>query len=204
MGSPLDLFAEAGAATVHEAQGRRGAMDSAITPLSPAVRMCGRAYPVDAAPADNLAVQIALTRAAPGDVLVVDAKGYVEAGAWGDILALAAQVRGLAGLVIDGSVRDSQEIVAMGFPVFSRGVCIKGTTKLNAGRQAEPVTCGGVVVRAGDVVVGDADGVVVVPADDVERVAEAVVARLRKEETYRERLRAGENLLDVLGRGGPT
>jgi len=168
----IDRLKTYGAATVHEALDRIGAMDAAIKPLDPSIRVAGPALTVDCAPADNLAIQYAVTIARPGDVLVVDAKSFTEAGPWGDVLSLYAQQVGLAGLVIDGSVRDSQAIVDMGFPVFSRGVSIKGTGKFQPGEVNTPICCAGVSVQPGDLIVGDADGVVVVPVTDLERAVE--------------------------------
>lgn len=189
----------AGAATVHEALGRVGAMDAALAPLDPGMRMAGRALTVDAAPGDNLMIQYAVSIAKPGDVLVVDAKAFIEAGAWGDMLSLYSQQQGVAGLVIDGSVRDIQDIIAMGFPVFSRGVSIKGTGKYVPGTVNEPIRCAGATVHPGDIVVGDADGVTVVPAADLHRAVELSEAREAKEETMRGEILQGASLVDLLG-----
>ena len=134
----LDAFRRLGAATVHEAQGRTGALDSAITPLDPTSLLAGTALTVDCRPGDNLAIQHAVTIAQPGDVLVVDAKGYAEGGAWGDLLTLAAQRAGIAGLVIDGSARDSRSIIDMGFPVFSRVSASKVPTRISPARSVAP------------------------------------------------------------------
>src|SRR5690606_18793986 len=152
------------AATVHEAQGQKGALSSAIKPLDPAMRLAGPALTVNCRPDDNLAIHYALTIARPGDVIVVDAKGFVEAGAWGDVMTLMARKKGVAGLVIDGSVRDANAIVEMGFPVFSRGISIKGTAKNQPGAVDVPIVCGGVGINPGDVVLGDRDGLVVIEA----------------------------------------
>lgn len=190
---------ELGAATVHEALGRIGAMDSAIKPLDPQMRVAGRALTVDSAPGDNLMIQYAVSIARPGDVLVVDAKGFTEAGTWGDVLSLYAQQVGLAGLVVNGGVRDSQEIISMGFPVFSRSVSIKGTGKYHPGGVKVPVLCAGVTVQPGDIVVGDADGIVVVPAQDLRRAVELSEAREVKEQAMRSQLRDGASLVDLMG-----
>lgn len=190
---------EFGAATVHEALGRIGAMHSSIKPLDPSMRVAGRALTVDCTPLDNLAIQYAVTIARPGDVLVVDAKAFVESGPWGDVLSLYAQQQGIAGLVIDGSVRDSRDIVEMGFPVFSRGVCIEGTYKYQPGAVDVPITCGGAIVNPGDIIIGDADGVVVVPQSDLDRAVELSAERVRKEDELREQLRGGAALADLLG-----
>lgn len=197
--SALDRLREHGAATVHEALGRIGAMDPALKPLDPSMRVAGRALTVDCPPGDNLAVQYATSIAQPGDVLVVDAKAFCDAGPWGDILTQYAQRRGVAGLVIDGAVRDSRDIVDLGFPTFSRAVCIKGTDKFNPGRVNVPVTCGGVLVTPGDVVVGDADGLTVVPADRVSEAVRLADAREQKEAEFRAALDRGESLLDLMG-----
>ena len=140
-GSPSDdllaALRDLGAATVHEAQGGRGAVCSAIKPIDRHSRLAGRALTVDAAPADNLVIHLALQQARSGDVLVIDAKGYLEAGPWGDVLTEAAMVRGVAGLVIDGAVRDAASIEAMKFPVFCRGLSIKGTGKNQPGKVGQ-------------------------------------------------------------------
>lgn len=195
----MDKFAEVGTATIHEAQGQIGAMDNAIKPIDPTRRLIGRALTVDTRPADNLMIHYALTKAQSGDVLVVDAKGFTEAGPWGDILTLAAQKVGLSGLVIDGMVRDADVIVELGFPVFCRGLSIKGTNKVQPGRVNEAVLCGGVTVNPGDVVVGDRDGVVVVSAERAEEVLAASEAREAKEEAMRADLNAGKTTVELLG-----
>ncbi|WP_030326428.1 4-carboxy-4-hydroxy-2-oxoadipate aldolase/oxaloacetate decarboxylase [Streptomyces sp. NRRL B-3229] len=194
-----DKFMQFGSATVHEAQGGTGALDSAIKPLDASMVVAGPALTVDCRPADNLAIQHAVTLARPGDVLVVDAKAFLEAGPWGDVLTLYAQQAGIAGLVIDGCVRDSRAIVGMGFPVFCRGISIKGTGKFQPGSVNTAVTCGGIVIRPGDVVVGDADGVVVVPAQDAARVVELSEAREEKEEQFRTELLKGKSLVELMG-----
>lgn len=198
----LATFAAFGAATVHEAQGATGALDSAIKPLAPDMVLAGPALTVGTRPGDNLALHYAMTVARPGDVLVVDAKGFVEAGPWGDVLTFYAQQVGIAGLVIDGSVRDSRGIVALGFPVFSRGVCVKGTGKHQPGTVNRPIVCGGVSIVPGDLVVADADGVVVVPAADVDRVQGLCEQRERTEDGFRAALRDGTSLADLLGLRG--
>jgi 4-hydroxy-4-methyl-2-oxoglutarate aldolase len=191
-------FARLGAATVHEAQGRQGALDSAIKPIDPKSTLAGTALTVDCRPGDNLAIQYAVTVAKPGDVLVVDAKAYTEGGAWGDLLTLSAQQRGIAGLVIDGSVRDINSIIAMGFPVFSRAVCLKGTDKNQPGGVGGDIVCGGVAISTGDLIVGDADGVVAVPSANAGEVLESALRREQSEEAMRQEIRAGRTLVDIL------
>lgn len=192
-------LAALGAATVYEANGQRDAIDPAIKPLDPTTRIAGRVVTVDLEPADNWFIHVALLEAGEGDILVVDAKGYTQAGPWGDVLTLAAQERGLAGLVIDGAVRDSQEIIASGFPVFTRGVCIRKTTKAQKGRVNVPVTIGGVLIQPGDILVGDADGLVRVAAADIDTALTSSEHRELKEEQMRARIREGATTLDLLG-----
>lgn len=190
-----------GAATVHEAQGQTGAVAAAIKPIDPAMRVAGPALTVRCRPGDNLVLHYALTKVRPGQVLVVDAEGFTEAGAWGDVMSTAAMCRGCAGLVIDGAVRDAQAIAEMGFPVFARGLSIKGTNKFQPGQLGVPIVLGGAAVASGDVVVGDRDGVVVVQADTLERVVAACRAREHKEAWMREQLRAGRTTAELIELG---
>jgi 4-hydroxy-4-methyl-2-oxoglutarate aldolase len=194
-----DALVELGSATLHEAQGQTGALASAIKPLDPARRLAGRALTVDARPGDNLVIHHALTFVRPGDVLVVDAKGYVEAGPWGDILTLAAQTAGIAGLIIDGAVRDSDTILAMGFPVFSRGLSIRAAQKNQPGSVNTPIVCGGVAISPGDWVMGDRDGVVAIPGAQVAAVIEAAKAREAAEVALRQGIEAGRSTVELLG-----
>lgn len=199
----LARLAELGAATVYEANGQIGAFDARLKPLDPATTLVGRAVTVDLPPADNWYIHVALLEAGEGDVLVVDAKGFLEAGPWGDVLTCAAQQRGLAGLVIDGAVRDSRDIIATRFPVFARGLSIKGTGKVAPGRVNVPVRVGGVTVKPGDIVVGDADGLVRVPAHEVNDALAASEARESKEQGFRRRIRDGASTLELLGLTDP-
>lgn len=188
-----------GAATVYEAQGAKGAIDSGMKPIDPASRLVGPALTVDTRPADNLMLHYALLKAKPGDVLVVDAKGFLEAGPWGDVLTAAALKAGVAGLMIHGAVRDAQAIVGMGFPVFCRGLSIKGTGKVHPGRINEPVCIGDVLIRPGDIVVGDRDGLVVVSPDEVVSVLESARAREAKEAGFRSAIEKGASTTELLG-----
>ena len=189
-----------GAATVYEAQGAKGALDSGMKPIDPASRLVGPALTVDTRPADNLMLHYALLKAKPGDVLVVDAKGFLEAGPWGDVLTAAALKAGVAGLVIHGAVRDADAIVGMGFPVFCRGLSIKGTGKNQPGKVNVPITMGDVLINPGDIVVGDRDGLVVVRQDEVEMAIEKSLAREEKEAGQRQAIEAGtSNTAELLG-----
>lgn len=188
-----------GAATVYEAQGAEGALDSGMKPLDPASRIAGPALTVDTRPADNLMLHYALLKAKPGDVLVVDAKGFVEAGPWGDVLTAAALKAGIAALVINGAVRDAEAIVRMGFPVFCRGLSIKGTGKVHAGKLNVPVCIGDVVIHPGDIVVGDRDGLVIVSSDEAEAVLASAREREAKEDAFRAAIEQGKSTAELLG-----
>src|SRR3982751_3299693 len=197
--SRVRQLCELGAATVYEAQGALGALDSGMKPLDPALRMAGPAFTVDVRPADNLMLHYALLKAAPADVLVVDAKGFLEAGPWGDVLTAQALKLGLAGLVIHGAVRDGNTLVELGFPVFCRGLSIKGTGKHQPGRVSVPVCIGDVVINPGDFVVGDRDGVVIVGKDHVDEVIASAIAREAKEAAMRESIEHGATTAALLG-----
>lgn len=188
-----------GSATLHEAGGRIGALPGRLRPAFPGARLAGRALPVLAPVGDNLWIQRAIYAAEPGDVLVVATTAPEEYGYWGEILSEAAKARGLSGLVIDGGVRDTVELGAVGFPVFSSTICIRGTLKdpASPGVIGQPVTLGGIAVAKGDLVVGDADGVVAVPAGRVDEVLAASEARVAKEADIITQLRAGASSLDL-------
>jgi 4-hydroxy-4-methyl-2-oxoglutarate aldolase len=188
-------------ATVHEAQGGKGAFSSAIKPIFPQMYVCGTAVTVKVQPGDNLLLHKAIYVAQPGDVIVADADGFTEAGAWGEIMAVAAQTRGIAGFVFNGSVRDSQAMTDMGFPVFSRALCIRGTVKTALGLINHPLNIDNVTVNPGDLIIGDRDGLVVVSRDEAEEVLGKSLAREEKEKGIMERLRRGESTLDIYGFG---
>ncbi len=188
-------------ATLHEAAKKIGALPSVIKPVAPQFRFAGSALTVHSPGGDNLWLHRALDVAQPGDVMVVFANGAYEHGYWGEIMTTAAQVRGLAGLVIDACVRDGVLLSDIGFPVFSRGLCIQGTGKDfgATGWINYPVSIGQVVVNAGDLVVGDADGVVVIPHA---RAAEVVAAGEKRELDEADillRLKAGESTMQIYG-----
>ncbi|GGJ39831.1 RraA family protein [Streptomyces brasiliensis] len=187
-----------GTATLHE---------SGAAPLPPQIRpldrswwVCGRVFTVDLAPGHNIWLHRAIYAAEPNDILVACANGGFEYGYWGDIMAHAAAERRLGGLVIDGCVRDSADLLRLGLPVFARGLCVRGTGKDAAqGGLQVPLTIGSTTVRPGDIVVGDADGVVVVPPAHLHDVAARAEQREQKEESVRARLAAGESTLDIYG-----
>jgi 4-hydroxy-4-methyl-2-oxoglutarate aldolase len=187
-----------GTATLFEASGLDCDLDPALRPAWPGARMCGTALPVCAATADNLPLHWALEQPRPGEVLVVDAGGS-RCGFWGEVLSVAAQARGVRGLIIDGGVRDTAALAALQFPVFATSIAIRGTGKSWRGRIGEPVTVCGRVVRRGDLVVADADGIVVIAAEDIEATMRAARVREEKEARFMARLRDGELTLDLYG-----
>ncbi|ATA53567.1 4-hydroxy-4-methyl-2-oxoglutarate aldolase [Variovorax boronicumulans] len=194
----INQLRDLGAATVYEAQGAKGALDHGIKPIDPSVKLAGLAYTVDCRPADNLMLHYAVQKARPGDVLVVDAKAFMEAGPWGDVLTIQAMKIGIAGLVINGCVRDASLIIELGFPVFCRGLSIKGTGKNQPGKVGVPVLIGDVVINPGDIIVGDRDGIVVVPQAEVGSAIATSLAREAKEEQQRKAIQEGTSTIDLL------
>jgi 4-hydroxy-4-methyl-2-oxoglutarate aldolase len=186
-------------ATLHEAMGKYGALPAGIRPISPKMRVCGTAVTVHTMPRDNMMLHRAIAQATAGDVIIVHTSDFWEAGYWGEIMAVGAQARGIAGLVIDGCVRDADPLTALGFPVFARGLCIQGTTKFGSGSLNQAITIGQVTIYPGDVIMGDRDGVVVVPADRLAETIEKAQAREAKEAQVMARLRSGETTLEIYG-----
>ncbi|EKO3367860.1 RraA family protein [Vibrio fluvialis] len=194
----MECLKKLGTATIYEAQGATGALDSSIKPLHGDMRFAGPAYTVDMRPADNLMVHYAMLRASQGDILVLDAKGFVEAGPWGDVLTSQAMHMGLSGLLINGAVRDSSAIIDMGFPVFSKGVSIKSTGKSQAGKVEVPVHISGVEINSGDIVVGDRDGVVVVKRHRLDEVIKLSLKREEKETEFVKQIKSGATTAHLL------
>ncbi|MBN2553103.1 MAG: 4-carboxy-4-hydroxy-2-oxoadipate aldolase/oxaloacetate decarboxylase [Spirochaetales bacterium] len=177
----VQAFKDLGAATVYEASGRRGSVDPRIKPLARGIRLLGPAFTVECHPRDNLMLHKALQIAQRGDVLVASTQGYPDAGYWGGLMSGSAVARQLGGLAIDGCVRDSAELLDLGFPVFCRGTCMRGTAKGTLGRINHPIVFGEVVVKPGDLVLGDDDGLVIVDRGEIEAVLEAARQRVAGE-----------------------
>jgi 4-hydroxy-4-methyl-2-oxoglutarate aldolase len=193
----VDAFKDLAAATVYEASGRRGSVDPGIKPLGRGIRVLGPALTVECHPKDNLMLHKALQIAQVGDVLVASTQGYPDAGYWGGLMATSAMARHLGGLAIDGCVRDSSEILEMGFPVFCRGTCMRGTVKGTLGRVNHPIVFGGVVVKPGDLVLGDDDGLVIVAQAEMEAVLKAARERVAKEVTKASELAKGVSSVEL-------
>ncbi|MDX2554225.1 RraA family protein [Streptomyces stelliscabiei] len=194
--STHDLARGHSSATLSEASGLPVALSPQIRSLWAGARLCGPAFTVQGAGGDNLALHHAVLRAPSGSVLVADLGG-ARFGHWGEILTVAARHRGIAGLLIDGGVRDAAEIEGLGFPVFSRNNSILGTRKDFRGVLGRPVQVGGVTVHTGDLVVGDVDGVVTLPASDTERILDRADARVAHENELMQQLREGRSTLDL-------
>ncbi len=192
-------LAALGTATVAEACALARILQPGLRPLAPGMRLGGPARTVRCRPGDNLAIHRAMAAARPGEVLVVDYAGALDSGPFGEIMALACQLRGLAGLVLDGAVRDSAEIARLGFPVFARGLHIRGTTKTDPGALDVPVRICSETIGPGDLVLADADAVVVLPASAAAPALAAAELRAEAEAVMIARLRGGETTLNILG-----
>ena len=195
-----ELLAEAAkiaSSTLHEAAGRIGALPSAIKAVAPGMKICGPAFPVKGPPLDNLALHFGIDEAQPGDVVIADVGGHYEGGYFGEVICTSARARKLGGLVIDGCVRDGAELAEMGWPVYSRGLAMRGTLKdLNGDlRINERIAIGEAIIEPGDLVVGDTDGVVVIPKAMAAATIEASITREANEAATMEILKAGETTL---------
>ncbi|MEU6137924.1 4-carboxy-4-hydroxy-2-oxoadipate aldolase/oxaloacetate decarboxylase [Nocardioides sp. NPDC047086] len=193
----VDALGQFGVATIHEAMGRLGLLRPYIRPVYEGARLCGTAVTVLLQPGDNWMLHVAAEQVQEGDVVVAGCVTESEDGFFGELLATSLRSRGARGLVIDGGCRDVDELRAMDFPVFSRAINAKGTVKATLGSVNVPVNVANALVNPGDVVVADADGVVVVPAVRAAEVAEASRRREEAEVGKRARFEAGELGLDI-------
>lgn len=180
-----------------DVMGRQNCLSHDFRPIYKGARICGPAVTVKAYPSDNLMIHAGLKFAQEGDVLVADTGGYCGAGLWGEIMGVNAVRKKLGGLVLDGACRDIDELEALGFPVFCRGINPRGGFKLNGGSVNEPISCGGVCVNPGDLVVADICGVAVVPRAEMAEVLELTTKKLEAEKAVLARLEAGEDFYDI-------
>jgi len=178
----VEAFRKLASATIHEASGRKGYISCRIKPVAKGMKICGPAFTVECPAGDNMMLHKALERAKPGDVIVATVAGAEDYGYWGDLMAVSAVGRKLGGLCIEGCVRDSEEIVKEGFPIFSTGLCIRGTGKGTLGLINYPIFFGGQRIEPGDIIVGDDDGLVVVALKECKDVLQKTKERVAAEE----------------------
>jgi 4-hydroxy-4-methyl-2-oxoglutarate aldolase len=193
----VEKLSRFGVATIHEAMGRVGLMKPYMRPIYPGAHFCGPAVTVLLQPGDNWMMHVAAEQIRPGDIVVAAVTADCTDGFFGDLLATSFLARGAKGLVIDAGVRDIQELSAMRFPVFSKAISAKGTVKATLGSVNISLVCAGELIAPGDVIIGDADGVVVVPAAIAQQVADAAEAREANEAGKRSKLAAGVLGLDM-------
>jgi 4-hydroxy-4-methyl-2-oxoglutarate aldolase len=182
------------ASILADVAGRRGTLDGRITPLSPKLKMAGPAFTIEVRPGDNLMIHAAMSMAKPGDILVVDGKGDRTCALMGAIMINACKKLGLGGVILDAAVRDIDEIRELGFPVYSVGTNPNGPTKFVPGRINWPISCGGITVNPGDLVVGDADGVVVIEREKAESLLDLAAKKVSDERARIADIVAGRNL----------
>ena len=187
----IEKFQNLSSATIHEASGRKGFIDSKIKPLKKGLKLCGTAFTVQTAPGDNLMLHKALEISKKSDVIVATVGAAYDYGYWGDLMATQALVKGLEGLAIDGCVRDSEDIISKGFVVFCRGTCIRGTDKKTLGLINYPINFGGATVNSGDLIFGDDDGMVVIRYEECEDVLKKSLERIEKEKIKAQELKEG-------------
>jgi len=186
-----------GTAIIYEAMGRKGALESFIKPIGMGMKCCGVALTVYNHAGDNLMLHKAIEVAERGDVIIAVTGGYTEAGIWGEIMTTAAQTKGIVGLVTDGSIRDSEAIRRLAFPTFCKGISIKGSAKEIIGTINKTIICAGIIINPGDIIIGDDDGVVVVPKEIGADIVLKCKQREKKEAVIMKQLKLGKTTLEI-------
>jgi regulator of RNase E activity RraA len=195
----VEKFKAVPSSIVSDCLNRYYGMNSEIRPIFEGIRLCGPALTIQSMAGNNLMSHYALTFAEPGDVLVIDARGYVGNAVWGSVQALYAVKRGVAGLVIDGAIRDVEDMRRIRFPVFCKGITPAGPHKGWADSINVPIQCGGMPVHPGDMIIGDDDGVAVVPLESLKQVCEESLMRMKTEASWLEKIEKGQSSLDAVG-----
>ena len=197
----LNAVSKIPTATMHEALGKIGALPAYLKPISTGMKICGPALPVKGPSGCNLWLHRGIAKAQPNDVIIADVGNEREYGYWGDIMGTGAKIRGIAGLVIDGYVRDQVELEEMQFPVFAAGLSIRGTAKKfeKKGTIGETITIGEIDIKHGDLILGDNDGVVIIPFERIEEGIAKSIERENKETMTKNRLLNGETSLEIYG-----
>ncbi len=195
----IQMLSVQGVATIHEAQGRTGLLNPSLRPIYPTAKVAGSAITISCQPGDNLMIHAAIEVCQPGDVLVVTTTSESTDGMFGELLATSCQAHGIVGLIIDAGVRDVADLTTMNFPVWAKAISAQGTVKATPGSVNIEVVCAGAIIRPGDIVVGDLDGVVVVKREQAATVVQLGQKRLEKEAISRAKLQAGELGIDFYG-----
>ena len=197
----LNIISNISAATMHEALGKIGALPAYLKPISKGMKICGRALPVKGPSGCNLWLHRGIAKAQPNDVIIANVGDDREYGYWGDIMGTGAKIRGISGLVIDGYVRDQVELEEMRFSVFAAGLSIRGTSKKfeEKGTIGKTITIGKINIEHGDLILGDNDGVVIIPYEQVEEGIAKSIERENKETATKNRLLNGETSLQIYG-----
>ena len=193
----IELLKDIPTGNVCDSNGRGGNMDAGIKPLGKQMKAVGPAFTVRCQPGDNLTIHKAIYEAPKGSVLVIDAQGFANAGAFGDILATACTHQGIVGVILDGACRDANDIEEMGFPLFCRALNPGGTVKESVGALNQTIQCGGVIVNPGDVIVGDRDGVAVIQSEKAEAVIKAALEKNKAEQAIRDQILQGKSTIDI-------
>jgi len=189
-------------ANASDALNKTNTMDAAIKSVNPGKGVAGRAYTVDCYPGSIITCHKALGEVEPGQILVINGHGDPSGAMWGGLMSLEAIQRGVAGVVVDGAVRDVDTIRELGLPVFARHITPCVGSNRTVGSTGDPIVCGGVIVRTGDLIIADDDGVVVVPEERMEEVLQRIAAIVEKEKGIAEKVRSGAHIADLLGMSG--